>query len=197
MKERLDKRCLKSGERAKREMLHLRGSDVIMSESDVWSVEVVAAVRKFALQNALEYNGRGQVGSVLGRLLSERPKLRGEAKRLMGIVSREVESANAMALDEGVDAVRSELERSAPDALEREKHRKIEGLKELPGDTSSVVLRFAPNPNGPLTLGHSRGVVINSEYAKMHVPPCQHRSCVLVGLSSALQSLRICFGSCI
>ena len=141
---------------------------VIMSEGDVWSAEVVAAVRKFALQNALEYNGRGQVGSVLGRLLSERPKLRGEAKRLMGIVSREVESANAMALDEGVDAVRSELERSAPDALEREKHRKIEGLKELPGDTSSVVLRFAPNPNGPLTLGHSRGVVINSEYAKMH-----------------------------
>ena len=143
-------------------------SSVIMSESDGWSAEVVTAVRKFALQNALEYDGEGQSGSVLGRLLSERPELRPEAKRLMGIVSGEVERANAMAMDEGVDAVRAELERSAPDALEREKHRKIEGLKELPGNTSSVVLRFAPNPNGPLTLGHSRGVVINSEYAKMH-----------------------------
>ena len=143
-------------------------SSVIMSESDGWSAEVVTAVRKFALQNALEYDGEGQSGSVLGRLLSERPELRPEAKRLMGIVSKEVESANAMATGEGVDAVRAELERSAPDALEREKHRKIEGLKELPGNTSSVVLRFAPNPNGPLTLGHSRGVVINSEYAKMH-----------------------------
>ena len=143
-------------------------SSVIMSESDGWSAEVVTAVRKFALQNALEYDGEGQSGSVLGRLLSERPELRPEAKRLMGIVSEEVESANAMATGEGVDAVRAELERSAPDALEREKHRKIEGLKELPGNTSSVVLRFAPNPNGPLTLGHSRGVVINSEYAKMH-----------------------------
>ena len=143
-------------------------SSVIMSESDEWSAEVVTAVRKFALQNALEYDGEGQAGSVLGRLLSERPELRPEAKRLMGIVSGEVERANAMAMDEGVDAVRAELERSAPDALEREKHRKIEGLKELPGNTSSVVLRFAPNPNGPLTLGHSRGVVINSEYAKMH-----------------------------
>ena len=143
-------------------------SSVIMSESDGWSAEVVTAVRKFALQNALEYDGEGQSGSVLGRLLSEKPELRPEAKRLMGIVSEEVESANAMAMDEGVDAVRAELEKSAPDALEREKHRKIEGLKELPGNTSSVVLRFAPNPNGPLTLGHSRGVVINSEYAKMH-----------------------------
>jgi len=141
---------------------------VIMSESHGWSPEVVAAVRKFALQNALEYNGEGQAGSVLGRLLAERPELRPEAKRLMSIVSEEVASANAMAVDKGVDAVRAELERSAPDALEREKHRKIEGLKELPGSISSVVLRFAPNPNGPLTLGHSRGVVINSEYAKIH-----------------------------
>ena len=31
-----------------------------------------------------------------------------------------------------------------------------------------MILRFAPNPNGPLTIGHSRGVVINSEFAKMH-----------------------------
>ena len=143
-------------------------SIVIMSEGVDWNAEVVAAVRKFALQNALEYNGKGQVGSVLGRLLSESPDLRSEAKRLMAIVSKEVENANTMALEEGVGAVRAELEIFAPDALEREKHRKIEGLKDLPGDTDSVVLRFAPNPNGPLTLGHSRGVVINSEYAKMY-----------------------------
>ena len=141
---------------------------VIMAGSDGWSAEVVAAVRKFALQNALEYGGAGQAGSVLGRLLSEKPDLRPEAKRLMGIVADEVGVANALALGEGIEAVRAELERSAPDALERQKHRKVEGLKALPGDTSSVVLRFAPNPNGPLTLGHSRGVVINSEYAKIH-----------------------------
>ena len=72
---------------------------VIMSESHGWSPEVVAAVRKFALQNALEYNGEGQAGSVLGRLLAERPELRPEAKRLMSIVSEEVASANAMAVD--------------------------------------------------------------------------------------------------
>tara|TARA_B100001750_G_scaffold238895_1_gene246133 strand:- start:1248 stop:2957 length:1710 start_codon:yes stop_codon:yes gene_type:complete len=139
-----------------------------MPESDGWSAEVIAAVRKFSLQNALEYNGEGQVGSVLGRLLSEKPELRTEAKRLREIVAKEVAAANALALEEGINTVRAELERSAPDALEREKHRKVEGLKELPGDTSSVVLRFAPNPNGPLTLGHSRGVVINSEYAKLY-----------------------------
>ena len=29
-------------------------------------------------------------------------------------------------------------------------------------------MRFAPNPNGPLSFGHSRGIIINSEYAKKY-----------------------------
>ncbi|MBM3308804.1 MAG: glutamate--tRNA ligase [Candidatus Altiarchaeales archaeon] len=38
----------------------------------------------------------------------------------------------------------------------------------LKGDTSKVVMRFAPNPNGPPTLGHARGIVINSEFVKKY-----------------------------
>jgi glutamyl-tRNA synthetase len=41
-------------------------------------------------------------------------------------------------------------------------------MKDLPGDASRVVMRFAPNPNGPLTLGHARGVVVNSEYVNKY-----------------------------
>ncbi len=139
-----------------------------MADSGDWGPDIVAAVRKYALQNAVEYAGQGQVGSVLGRLLSEREDLRSMAKQLRGLVKTEVAAANSLANIRGLKHVREELERTAPEVLEREKHRKVEGLKELPGDTSQVVLRFAPNPNGPLTLGHSRGVVINSEYARMH-----------------------------
>ena len=140
----------------------------IMADSGDWAPDIVAAVRKYALQNAVEYAGQGQVGSVLGRLLSEREDLRSMAKQLRGLVKTEVAAANSLAKNRGLKHVREELERTAPEVLEREKHQKVEGLKELPGDTSQVVLRFAPNPNGPLTLGHSRGVVINSEYARMH-----------------------------
>jgi len=31
----------------------------------------------------------------------------------------------------------------------------------LPGNPKGAVLRFAPNPNGPLSIGHARGVVTN------------------------------------
>ena len=55
--------------------------------------------------------------------------------------------------------------RVSSEALDRERHKKNEGLRDLPGNTSEVILRFAPNPNGPLSIGHSRGVAINSLYA--------------------------------
>ena len=138
---------------------------ISMSEPRDWDSDVIGVVRKYALQNAVEYKGEGQSGSVLGRLLSEREDLRQMARELMALVDFEVSAANSMAAIQGVDAVRAELGRIAPEALEREKHQKAGGLGELPGDTTSIVLRFAPNPNGPMTLGHSRGLSINSEYA--------------------------------
>ena len=93
-----------------------------MNEPHDWDSDVIGVVRKYALQNAVEYDGKGRSGSVLGRLLSERKDLRQIASELMVLVDAEVSAANSMAASQGVDAVRAELERSAPEALEREKH---------------------------------------------------------------------------
>ncbi len=140
-----------------------------MSESGAWGEDIVQAVRKYALQNSVEYNGQGKEGSVLGRLLSEMQELRPRAKELRELVRLHVIEANRIASEEGVDAVRKILEDSNPEALHREKQKKRVGLPDLPNSVrGKVTLRFAPNPNGPLTLGHSRGVVINSELAKMN-----------------------------
>jgi hypothetical protein len=68
-----------------------------MADSDDWDSDIVAAVRKYALQNAVEYTGQGQAGSVLGRLLSEREDLRSMAKQLRGLVETEVAAANSLA----------------------------------------------------------------------------------------------------
>ena len=137
--------------------------------TDDWSPEIIAIVKKYALQNAVEYNGSGKSGSVLGRILGERTDLRSKAKELKKLVETEVNIANEMALDKGVEAVRKVLEETNPEALNRQKQIKRVGLKELPNaEKGKVVLRFAPNPNGPLTLGHARGVTINSEYSKIY-----------------------------
>jgi glutamyl-tRNA synthetase len=139
-----------------------------MGDAGDFGPEVKQTVRKYALQNAIEYAGEGKSGSVLGRVLGERSDLRPNAKDLMILIDYEVEQANSLAKKMGLEVVRDELEGIDPEALRREKHKKKDGLRDLPGDTSKVVLRFAPNPNGPLTIGHSRGVVINSSYAEKY-----------------------------
>ena len=131
--------------------------------------EVSHLIRKYALQNALEYDGKGQTGSVQGRVLGENIELREHAKHLFAIIAPAVKDANRIWAEKGADEIRKILEDEAPDALEKRVKERRKGLPELPNaEEGKVVLRFAPNPNGPLTLGHSRGVIINSEYARIY-----------------------------
>jgi glutamyl-tRNA synthetase len=129
-----------------------------------------SAIRHMALQNALEYEGKAAVGSVIGRLMASRSDLRPHGKIVNGLVARMVVEANELAAKEGLDHLRSILEAEAPHLLEKRAPKKRrEGLTELPNaEKGKVVLRFAPNPNGPLSFGHARGLVINSTYREMY-----------------------------
>lgn len=124
-------------------------------------------IRHLALQNSYQYSGKGQAGSVISRIMGSRADLRQHGKFIAPLVGKEVAKANAMAQEDGLDAVREILENEAPELLEKKIQTRREGLPELPNlDDRKPVLRFAPNPNGPLSFGHSRGLVINGQYAK-------------------------------
>ena len=124
-------------------------------------------IRHLALQNSYQYDGKGQAGSVISRIMGSRADLRQHGKFIAPLVGKEVAKANAMAQKDGLDAVREILENEAPELLEKKVHTRREGLPDLPNlDGRKPVLRFAPNPNGPLSFGHSRGLVINGQYAK-------------------------------
>lgn len=138
-----------------------------MSEDYKWDHDIENIVRKYALQNSLEYKGEGKSGSVLGRIMAERKDLRKQAKRLKDYVEIEVIKANKLAKENGIEYIHELLSNENPDALIRKKQERRIGLPELNNaKKGEVILRFAPNPNGPLTIGHSRGVVINSRFAK-------------------------------
>tara|TARA_B100000902_G_scaffold160459_2_gene156155 strand:- start:7364 stop:9091 length:1728 start_codon:yes stop_codon:yes gene_type:complete len=135
--------------------------------SPVDQPEIVKAIRTFSLQNALEYEGAGEMKSVLGRIFGAHPNLKPHARELVSQIQPAVEEANKIANEKGLDHIRQLLSEEAPEALEKRVKERREGLKPLE-KTDKVILRFAPNPNGPMTLGHSRGVIINSEYSKMY-----------------------------
>ena len=107
---------------------------------DLMDDDVIPLVRKYALQNALEYDGKGQVGSTLGRLLSERQDLRPKAKDLMSLVSKEVVDANKSMNENGADHVRREIENIDPSAVNRVRQEKNAGLKPLENTKGGVVL---------------------------------------------------------
>ena len=131
------------------------------------SPEDLKTIEKYALQNAVKYGQAPQLKSVMGKLMGEFPQLRSDpsamSEALEGIISKIVK--------ENPEAWESRLSEIAPELVEALAVKKdpYKGLKPLEGARiGEVVMRFAPNPNGPATLGSARGMVVNSEYAKMY-----------------------------
>ncbi len=133
--------------------------------------ETKTEIRKYALQNAVRYEKPPKEDAVLKKMLAEYPHLRKDAKLLSTLVKEEIKSIESMSKEERVE----ELNKIAPELVaelkvkEKEKEKREVGLPELPlAKGEKVVMRFAPNPNGAATLGSTRGIIVNSEYAKMH-----------------------------
>ncbi len=124
------------------------------------SLEEVA--RLMCLQNAVQHGGTCQPKGLMGRVMGNHPEFRDDPGAVMKALMAAGQTVNAMTLEDQQATLAAE----APELLETQKKERKTGLKPLPGDTDKVVLRFAPNPNGPLSFGHSRGVAIMAQYAQ-------------------------------
>ncbi len=126
--------------------------------------ELNKLARKYALQNAVEYGGKANPGSVIGQIMAAAHDYRSRANEVTEVVASVISDVNSMNLE----AQRAELERLAPELLEKKKIEKIHELPELEGAENGVVMRFAPGPTGPLHIGHTRAAILNDEYVKRY-----------------------------
>ena len=114
-----------------------------MSKDTDWDSGIKDVVRKYALQNALEYNGNGKPSSVLGRIMSERKDLRALAKKLSSLIDSEVSIANEIAANDGIESIKKILTKLNPDALVRKKQIRRTGLPDLlDTENKKIILRF-------------------------------------------------------
>ncbi len=126
-------------------------------------------IRKVVLDNAVKYEGKPDVKSVMGALLGSRAELRSRAGEVKEIVQKLVTEIGKISIEDQI----SELKKIAPELLERpdvvDTDEKKE-LAELPNldKWSKVVMRLAPFPSGPLHIGNARMVVLNDYYVKRY-----------------------------
>ena len=130
-----------------------------------------STIRKYALQNALLYEGKATMGAVLGKVMAENPELRPRAKEVSTLAKRIVDNVNRMAQEDQ----RKALEALAPELLVREVKTRETGLPDLPDVKGEVRMRMAPNPSGPLHVGHSRMAILNDEFVKRYGGICYNR----------------------
>ena len=128
-------------------------------------------MRKYALQNAVQFNGKATVGAVLGKVMAENQELRPRAKEITAVARKIIDSVNAMTHEAQKEALQS----LAPELLVKETKAREASLPDLRNVAGEVRMRMAPNPSGPLHVGHSRMAILNDEYVKRYGGICYNR----------------------
>ena len=125
-------------------------------------------IEKFALHNAVKYNGKANPGAVIGQVFSQYPEMKNKASEISKKVNEIIAKVNKLPLEEQ----RKQLMKIAPELLEEKKEKKKKDLPELKNIKGKIVTRIPPEPSKYIHLGHAMSFLINYLYAKKYNGKC-------------------------
>jgi glutamyl-tRNA synthetase len=118
------------------------------------------------LRNAVKFDGKANMGAIMGKIMSTHVELRSQAQKVKSTVIEILKQINSMDLS----SQKEKLLEMDPHALDKKE--KLEEKKELPdlagAQEGKVVMRLAPYPSGGLHIGNARMIVLNDEYVKRY-----------------------------
>lgn len=110
-------------------------------------------ILKHVLHNSMKYD-KIEINSVLGKIIAEKPELKKDIKNLIKKINETIKEVSKLS--------REEREKRLKKYSFEKKEEKRE--LELSNVHGKVIMRFAPNPNGPLHIGHVRQALLNSYF---------------------------------
>ena len=117
-------------------------------------------ILKYALQNAVKFKGKANVGAVIGKVLAENPELKKSMKKLSKEIKKIVNEVNSL----GIEKQEKELEKYSFKEPEKEK-KDIYSIFDIK-ENEQVVTAFPPEPSKYPHIGHAKAIFLNYELAR-------------------------------
>ena len=122
-------------------------------------------ILKYALQNAVKFEGKANPGAVMGKVLAEDPSLKAKMKDVNLTIHKVLKEIHALSVDEQL----KQLEAIAPELLEKKEkqERNLFSVFDIkPGQT--VKSAFPPGPEKYPHIGHAKGLILNKMLADQY-----------------------------
>jgi glutamyl-tRNA synthetase len=125
---------------------------------------VEQSIEKYALANAFQHDGKAQQGSVIGKLISEDPKIKGKLKEIVPKISKIVSEINKLSIKQQEE----QLLKIYPEFFEKKEHEEKQ-LKDMPNAVKGkVIMRLEPSFSGRMHIGHAFPLSLNYSYVKKY-----------------------------
>lgn len=119
-------------------------------------------LKRYVLDNSVKYKGKPNLDSILGKIVIDNPEFKQNIKELKKSLEKIIKEISKLDLEEQKDELES---LGGPIKRVKEEEKEMIPLLKVKHD---FVVRFAPNPNGPLHLGHARQAVVNWIYRNIY-----------------------------